>query len=95
MGKKKRRHYTPEFKAEAVKRVTEQGVSATQAAKDLGISQPMLPRWVKRAREAAQPVPVHPRGEGHRVYRAAVPDLASRPLGLLRVARCHAEPAGQ
>jgi len=33
MGKQKRRQYTTEFKAEAVKLVLEEGLSATQAAR--------------------------------------------------------------
>jgi transposase len=34
---KKRRTYTPEFKTEAVKLVTEQGYSVAEAARSLGI----------------------------------------------------------
>lgn len=54
MGRK-RRKYSAEFKAEAVKLVVEQGLSATQAAKDLGIAQSVLSRWVARARGEAEP----------------------------------------
>ena len=38
-----------------MKLVLEQGMSATQAAKDLGLTQPVLSRWVTKARAAAQP----------------------------------------
>ena len=55
MGKNKRRQYSAEFRSEAVKLVLDSGMSATQAAKDLGITQPVLSRWVTKAREAARP----------------------------------------
>ena len=54
-SKKKRRHYTPEFKAEAAKLVLEAGLSQAQAARDLGIPESVLSRWVKRAQAAAEP----------------------------------------
>ena len=40
-----RRTYTPEFKAEAVKLVTEQGYSVTEAARSLGIHETLLRSW--------------------------------------------------
>ena len=46
-----RRTYTPEFKAEAVKLVTEQGYSVAEAARSLGISETLLRTW-KQALEA-------------------------------------------
>ena len=48
---KKRRLYTPEFKAEAVKLVTEQGYSVAEAARSLGIHETLLRSW-KQAFEA-------------------------------------------
>ena len=48
---KKRRTYTPEFKAEAVKLVTEQGYSVAEAARSLGIHETLLRSW-KQALEA-------------------------------------------
>ena len=48
---RKRRTYTPEFKAEAVKLVTEQGYSIAEAARSLGIHQ-TLPRSWRQALEA-------------------------------------------
>ena len=47
MGKK-RRSYSREFKIEAVALVTEGGLSISQAARDLGISQTVLGRWKKQ-----------------------------------------------
>jgi transposase len=44
-----RRSFSREFKFEAVKLVKERGVSVTQAAKDLGISQSVVGRWVREA----------------------------------------------
>jgi transposase len=40
-----RRTYTAEFKAEAVKLVTEQGYSFAEAARSLGISENLLRNW--------------------------------------------------
>jgi transposase len=43
-----RRIYTPEFKAQAVKLVTEQGYSTAEAARSLGICDNLIRNW-KRA----------------------------------------------
>jgi transposase len=40
-----RRTYTPEFKIEAVKLVTEKGYSVAEAARSLGISENLLRLW--------------------------------------------------
>jgi transposase len=40
-----RRTYTPEFKTEAVKLVTEQGYSVAEAARSLGIHETLLRSW--------------------------------------------------
>ena len=48
---KQRRTYTPEFKAEAVRLVTEQGYSVAEAARSLGIHDTLLRSW-KQALEA-------------------------------------------
>ena len=48
---KKRRTYTPAFKAEAVRFVTEQGYSVAEAARSLGIHETLLRSW-KQALEA-------------------------------------------
>lgn len=47
----KRRSYSREFKIEAVSLITQGGLSISQAARDLGISQTVLGRW-KRQFEA-------------------------------------------
>src|SRR5580700_5570144 len=46
-----RRTYTPEFKAEAVKLVTEQGYSVAEAARSLGLNDNRIRNW-KQALEA-------------------------------------------
>ena len=45
-----RRVFTREFKVEAVKLVTERGMTAAQAAKDLGIGANVIGRWVREAK---------------------------------------------
>ena len=42
---RKRRIYTPEFKAEAVKLVTEQGHSVAEAARRLGLNENLIRNW--------------------------------------------------
>ena len=42
-----RKQYTSQFKQEAVRLVTEQGLSIAQAARDLGINDNLLSRWKK------------------------------------------------
>jgi len=44
-----RRMFTREFKLEAVKLVSERGVKVAQAARDLGIGENLLDRWVREA----------------------------------------------
>jgi len=55
MGKKstERRVYTKEFKAEAVILAEKKEKSVSQIAKDLGLNESVLWRWVHEAREAA------------------------------------------
>jgi len=48
MGKKKRRSFSKEFRLEAVKLVTEGGMSVNAAAHDLGIYGTSLRRWVQQ-----------------------------------------------
>ena len=45
-----RRFFTTEFKHEAVKLVAERGMAISQAAKDLGLHQNVLRKWVKDAK---------------------------------------------
>ena len=46
-----RRKFSAEFKDEAIRLVEEQGVSITQAAKDLGIGLSTLQKWTRMHRE--------------------------------------------
>jgi transposase len=48
MKKKTRRKYSDEFKDEAVRLVTDQGYKATEAARNLGIHEGVLRRWIKQ-----------------------------------------------
>ena len=48
MTKKTRRKYSDEFKDEAVKLVTDQGYKTTEAARNLGIHEGVLRRWIKQ-----------------------------------------------
>src|SRR5688572_10689321 len=57
----KRKNYTAEFKREAVRLVTEQGYSISQAARNLDINMNMLRRWKHQLEE--QPSNVFP-GKG-------------------------------
>ena len=50
-ARRARRKYTAEFKTEAVKLVLEDGLSRAQAARDLGVTESVLGRWVQKARE--------------------------------------------
>ena len=49
MAKRKRRKFTDEYKAEAVRLVREGGMTVTQAAKDLDLTESALRNWVKLA----------------------------------------------
>ena len=53
MSKAKRRQYTEEFKTEAVRLVRNSGQPVARAARDLGISDNVLYRWVSEHRIAA------------------------------------------
>ena len=45
MSEQNKKTYTPEFKKEAVRLVTEQGYKVTEAARNLGINPSVLTRW--------------------------------------------------
>jgi transposase len=49
-----RRTFSPEFKLEAVKLIRERGITVRQAAKDLGLHENMLHRWVRDHRTSGQ-----------------------------------------
>ena len=52
---KKQQRYTPEFRAEAVKLVTEQGLSQETAAKRLAVPKGTLANWVAASKASARP----------------------------------------
>ena len=47
--------YTAEFKAEAIKQITERGHGVLEVAKRLGISDKSLYHWLKQSRQQAAP----------------------------------------
>lgn len=47
MTKRTRKKYSKEFKQDAVRLVTEQGYTASAAARNLGVNANVLSRWVK------------------------------------------------
>jgi len=49
MSVQTRRKYTDEFRQDAVNLVLEQGYKASEAARNLGINEGMLRRWIKNA----------------------------------------------
>lgn len=49
-----RRKYTAEFKREALRLVTEQGLTFAQAARDLGIGESVLNRWTREMVDAGE-----------------------------------------
>ena len=51
---KERKHYTKEFKQGAVRLVTDQGRSISDAASSLGIPAWSLSRWVRAARKEGE-----------------------------------------
>lgn len=53
MARRKRRSFTAEFKAEAVRQVLKQGLTVADVATDLDLTESALREWVKRA-EASQ-----------------------------------------
>ena len=48
MSKRERRRHSDEFKREAVKLVTEQGLSVAQAACDLDVNENLLRTWKRK-----------------------------------------------
>jgi transposase len=62
----KRKQYSSEFKREAVRLVTEGGLSIAQAARDLGLNDNLVNRWKKEAQQNGQrafPGQGHPQDE--------------------------------
>ena len=54
---KKQQRYTPEFRAEAIKLVSEQGLSQETAAKRLAIPKGTLANWVAASKASTRPSP--------------------------------------
>ncbi len=52
---KKQQRYTPEFRAEAVKLVTEQGLSQQEAAKRLAVPKGTLANWMAATKASTRP----------------------------------------
>lgn len=70
MARRRRRRYSPEFKAEAVRLVQSSDAPIGTIAQQLGIAHGMLSRWVDGAQpSAAAPVPEDERSELVRLRR--------------------------
>jgi transposase len=57
MGKKTRRKFTDEFKAETVRRVRDSGKSIGAVSRELGLTETAVRRWVEQAQPQGQPTP--------------------------------------
>ena len=55
MARRRRRHFSPEFKAEAVRLTQSSEAPIATIAQQLGISRGVLRRWVDASRPSAQP----------------------------------------
>ena len=55
MEKRKRRTFTPEFRAEAIKLANESGKKIGELAKEIGLSESCLRKWVTQAAIDAGP----------------------------------------
>ena len=65
-----RRSFSSDYKIETVRQIRDRGISASQAAREIGIRQNVLSRWIKEFREAAAEKPLaakHGRGKRGRV----------------------------
>ncbi len=74
MGKRKRRKFTAEYKAEVVKLVNASGKTVGQVAKELDLTETAVRAWVKRAgidekRDPNGPLTTDERGEVVRLRR--------------------------
>lgn len=75
---KNRRRFTDEYKAEAVRLVTDSDRSVSDAAKSLGISETTLGNWVKKAKDNGEvdekPLSVSERAELEQLRRQHAQD---------------------
>jgi len=53
-----KQRFTPEFKAEAIKQITERGYSVKDVSERLGVSGNSLYNWLKQHKQATNPDPV-------------------------------------
>ena len=68
----KRKHYSKQFKIDAVKLITEQGYKVSEAARNLGIHHSSLRRWKKQFEtngNQAFPGKGNPNSEKEELYR--------------------------
>lgn len=72
MSRRKRRKFTPEQKAQAVRIVRESGKPIRQVAKDLDVPESSLSRWVQQAGVDAQQDPDGPLTSEERAELARV-----------------------
>lgn len=56
MKQKKRRHYSQEFKIEAVKLITHQGYTIAEASRNLGVDYSVVRRWKNQCEQELQQV---------------------------------------
>jgi len=54
-----RRKYSAEFKAEAVKLASQAGVSVSAVARDLGVHESILRRWMQESSFTGKPKSIH------------------------------------
>lgn len=79
-----RRQFSREFKLEAVRLVKERGVSVVQAARDLGLHENVLRKWVREA--AADPQHAFP-GLGQMKPEQAEIDRLKKEVAKLKMGR--------
>lgn len=74
MGRRKRRKFTPEYKAEVVKLIKASGKSVGQIARELDLTETAVRAWVERAdidekRDPHGPLTTEERAENTRLRR--------------------------
>jgi transposase len=79
-----RRTFSREFKLEAVRLVNERGVAVTQAARDLGLHENVLRKWVREL--VADPQQAFP-GQGHMKPEQAEIERLKKEVAKLKMER--------
>ena len=59
-----KQRFTPEFKVEAIKQITERGYSVKDVSERLGASDKSLYNWLKQHKQATNPDPVVTQQQG-------------------------------